>query len=150
MQNKIINPLCVEFFWGNIMYICIFYQFLWKKPSRKKTSTHWSCLSRVWPLTPWQCKEGLRTPCKLSEISIIEAEWHIYSPGDYAIIGSDNGLMPFRRQAIIWTNADSFSIEPLGTYLREIGIWEYSNFYSIKINLKMSERCQPLCLGLNV
>ena len=30
-------------------------------------------------------------------------------------IGSDNGLSPGRRQAIIWTNAGTFSIVPLGT-----------------------------------
>ena len=31
------------------------------------------------------------------------------------IIGSDNGLPPGRRQAIIWTNADILLIGPLGT-----------------------------------
>ena len=31
------------------------------------------------------------------------------------IIGSDNGLSPDRRQAIIWTNAGLLLIEPLGT-----------------------------------
>ena len=30
-------------------------------------------------------------------------------------IGSDNGLSPIRRQAIIWTNAGLLSIKPLGT-----------------------------------
>ena len=29
--------------------------------------------------------------------------------------GSDNGLSPGRRQAIIWTNAGMLLIEPLGT-----------------------------------
>ena len=32
-----------------------------------------------------------------------------------AIIGSDNGLSPNRRQAIIWTNAGIVLIRPLGT-----------------------------------
>ena len=32
-------------------------------------------------------------------------------------IGSDNGLSPGRRQAIIWTNAGMLLIEPLGTNL---------------------------------
>ena len=31
------------------------------------------------------------------------------------IIGSDNGLAPDRRQAIIWTNAEILLIGPLGT-----------------------------------
>ena len=34
-------------------------------------------------------------------------------------IGSDNGLSPRRRQAIIWTNAAILLIRPLGTNVRE-------------------------------
>ena len=37
-----------------------------------------------------------------------------------AIIGSDHGLMPVRRQAIIWTNAVLLSIGTLGTNFCEI------------------------------
>ena len=36
------------------------------------------------------------------------------------IIGSDNGLSPDRRQAIIWTNAGILLIGPLGTNFSEI------------------------------
>ena len=36
------------------------------------------------------------------------------------IIGSDNGLLPGRRQAIIWTNAGILSIGPLGTNFSEV------------------------------
>ena len=36
------------------------------------------------------------------------------------IIGSDNGLSPYQRQAIIWNNAGIFLIRPLGTKLGEI------------------------------
>ena len=36
-----------------------------------------------------------------------------------AIIGSDNGLSPERRQAITWTNAGILLIGPLGTNLCE-------------------------------
>ena len=35
-------------------------------------------------------------------------------------IGSDNGLAPDRRQAIIWTNAGILLIGPLGTNFSEI------------------------------
>ena len=35
---------------------------------------------------------------------------------------SGNGLSPFRCQSITWTNADLLSIDPLGTYFREIWI----------------------------
>ena len=38
------------------------------------------------------------------------------------IIGSDNGLAPGRRQAIIWTNAEICLIWPLGSNLSEIFI----------------------------
>ena len=31
-------------------------------------------------------------------------QWRIYASVNYAIIASDNGLLPVRRQAIIWTN----------------------------------------------
>ena len=40
--------------------------------------------------------------------------------GKSTIIGSDNGLSPGRRQAIIWTNAGILLIEPLGTNFSEI------------------------------
>ena len=36
---------------------------------------------------------------------------------DLTSIGSDNGLSPGRRQAIIRTNAGILLIRPLGTYL---------------------------------
>ena len=39
--------------------------------------------------------------------------------GKLAIIGSDNGLSPGRRQAIIWANAGILLIGPLGTNFSE-------------------------------
>ena len=44
-------------------------------------------------------------PWKFGIILLIEAEWHIYASVDQTIIGSNNGLSPGRRQAIIKTNA---------------------------------------------
>ena len=41
-----------------------------------------------------------------------EAEWRIYALLNYAIIGSDNGLSPVRRQTIILTNDGLLSIWP--------------------------------------
>ena len=50
-----------------------------------------------------------------------------------SIIGSDNGLSPGRRQAIIWTNAGILVIEPLGTnfsdILIEIRIFSFKKMY---------------------
>ena len=36
---------------------------------------------------------------------LIDADWYIYVSVNYHIIGSDNGLLPVRHQAITWTNA---------------------------------------------
>ena len=65
-------------------------------------------------------------------------------------IGSDNGLSPGRRQAIIWNNAGILLIGPLGTNFNEILI-EIHTFSFNKMHLKMSSgKWQPCCLGLNV
>ena len=65
-------------------------------------------------------------------------------------IGSDNGLSPGRRQAIIWTNAGILLIRPVGTNFSEILI-EIQTVSLKKIRLKMSSAkwCQ-FRLGLNV
>ena len=66
------------------------------------------------------------------------------------IIGSDNGLSPGRRQAIIWTNTGILLIGPIGTNFSEILIEIYI-FSFEKIHLKMSHgKWRPFCLGLNV
>ena len=66
------------------------------------------------------------------------------------LIGSDNGLSPGRRQAIIWTNAGILLIGPLGTNFSEILI-EICIFSFKEMHLKMSSwKWWPFCLGLNV
>ena len=57
-------------------------------------------LSRVYELTHWG---------RVTHICV----------GKLTIIGSENGLSPGRRQAIIWTNAGILLIEPLGTNFSE-------------------------------
>ena len=70
--------------------------------------------------------------------------------GNLTIIGSDNGLSPGRRQAIIWTNAGILSIGPLGTNFNEISIG-IQRFSFKKMHFKMSSaKWRPFCLGLNV
>ena len=66
------------------------------------------------------------------------------------IIGSDNGLSPGRRQAIIWTIAGIFLIGPLGKNFSEI--WtKIQNFSFMKMRLKMSSgKWRPFRLGLCV
>ena len=67
-----------------------------------------------------------------------------------AIIGSDNGLSPDRRQAIIQTNAGILLIRTLGTNFSEI--WSKIHTISFKkMHLNMSSaKWRPFCLSLNV
>ena len=69
--------------------------------------------------------------------------------GKLTNIGSDHGLLPGRRQAIIWTIAGILLIGPLGTNFSEslIGIQTFS---FKKMHLKMSSaKWGPFCLDLN-
>ena len=94
-----------------------------------KTTVHYSLVIHV--LTHWG---------RVTHICVIKL----------IIIGSDNGLSPGRRQAIIWTNAGILLIRPLGTNFNEILI-EIHTFSFKKMHLKMSSgKRRPFCLGLNV
>ena len=82
--------------------------------------------------------------CKLTSVTL--THWgrvtHI-CVGNLATIGSDNGLSPGRRQAIIRTNAGILLIGPEGTNFSEILIG-IQTFSLKKIHLKMSSgKCRP-------
>ena len=63
--------------------------------------------------------------------------------GRVAIIGSDNGLSPGRRNAIIWTNAGTLSSEFRIQFRRS-----YRNSYIFKMHLNMSfAKWRSFCLG---
>ena len=65
-------------------------------------------------------------------------------------IGSDNGLLPGRHQANMWTDAGILLIGPLGTNFSEILIAIYT-FSFMKMHLRMSSaKWCPFCRGLNV
>ena len=65
------------------------------------------------------------------------------------IIGSDNGLSPGRRQAIIWTNAGILLTGPLGANFSEIFIGIIT-FSFKKMRFKVSSaKWRPFCRGLN-
>ena len=69
--------------------------------------------------------------------------------GNLTTIGSDNGLSPGRRQAIIWTNAGILLIRTLGTYFSEI-LGKIHSFSVKKMHLKMSSaKWRLFPLGLN-
>ena len=66
------------------------------------------------------------------------------------ITGSDNGLSPERRQAIIWTFAGILLNGTLGTYFSQI-LSEIHAFSFKKMHLDMSSaKWRQFCLGLNV
>ena len=65
------------------------------------------------------------------------------------ITGSDNGLSPGWRQAIIWTNAEILLIGSLGTNFSE-NLIEILTFSFTKMQLKVSSaKWRPFCLSLN-
>ena len=69
--------------------------------------------------------------------------------GNLTINGSDNGLSPGRRQAIIWTRVGLLLIGSLGTNFRDILI-EMHAFSCKKMHLKIpSGKWQSFCLALN-
>ena len=81
---------------------------------------------------------------------IYEAVWCIYASGKHTNIGSNNGLSPGRRQAIIWTNAWILLIWPLETNFSEI-VFETYIFSFKKMYLKMSSgKWRPFRIVLNV
>ena len=74
---------------------------------------------------------------------------HIYV-NELNIIGSNNGLSPGRRQAIIWTSDGILLIGPLATNFSEI-LAEIITVSFKKMYLKVSSvKWRPFCLGLNV
>ena len=65
------------------------------------------------------------------------------------IIGSDTGLSPGLRQAIIWTNAGILSIGPLGTNFSQI-VLDIQTFSFKEMHLRMSSgKWRQFCLCLN-
>ena len=60
------------------------------------------------------------------------------------IIGSDNGLSPGRRQAIIWTNAGILLIGPLGTNLSETPRFIHASTYDILSRPQCVKYCYVL------
>ena len=89
-----------------------------RQTRRQNRSTNWSELSSS--LTYW----GRLTHICVSKLTII---------------GSDNGLLPGRRQAIIWTNAGILLIRTLRTNFSEI-LGEINSFSFSKMHLKISSR----------
>ena len=98
------------------------------------------------PMIPWSTDAYMPHSMALTHLGRVT---HIYV-SKLTNIGSDNGLSPDRRQAIIWTNPGILLIGPLGTNVSEILIEIYA-FSFKKMHLKMfSGKWLPFCLCLNV
>ena len=74
----------------------------------------------------------------LTNICISQPYWFNSwnAPVNFATIGSDNDLLPSRRQAITLTNAGILSTEPLGTYFSEIWI-KILQCHNLKLTILM-------------
>ena len=103
-------------------------------------STSWSVLHCSTRGSPTMAREGQYTRVLCFGKIIGLTHWgrvtHI-CVGKLTIIGSDNGLSPGRRQAIIWTSAGVLLIGPLGTNFSEI-FPRIQTFSFKKMHLKMS------------
>ena len=71
------------------------------------------------------------------------------SIGKLTIIGSDSGLLPGRRQSIIWSDGGILLIGPLGINFSEVLI-KIQTFSLKKIHFNLSVKCCSFCLDLNV
>ena len=80
-------------------------------------------LSYINPSRWWTHRHFTTHPHKWDLLSFFLTHWgwetHICVSG-LTSIGSDNGLLPGRRQADIWTNAGILLIRPLGSNFSEI------------------------------
>ena len=142
--------MCFPYWW------CTKHAQLWAPDrfTKKKTSYNWSKQQKSFHLIKYLLTTFISF---LTFQSVLIAHWHwgsrrirvklthwgwvthicISIP---TIIGSDNGLSPGRRHAIIWANAGILSIWPLGTNFIEILIEIHT--FSVK---KMHETCA--CFG---
>ena len=66
------------------------------------------------------------------------------------IIGSDYGLSPGRRQAIIWTNDEILLTGPLETNFSDILIEIHAFSFKKMLWKRSSAEWRPFCLGLHV
>ena len=125
-------------YWVNWTIIIHFSEIWIKIQDFSLTKTHLKMLSVQWqPFCPG--KDELTHWGRVTHICV----------SNLTIIGSDNGLSPSWRQAIIWTNAGILLIGPLGTNLSEILILT-ETFSFKKMHLKVSSvKWRPFCLGLN-
>ena len=121
-----------------------FYQNEWKRKSFQEVILRWVSSQFCCFLQ----EQSVKKRCSfLSVVTAGSTHWcrvMRISIGNLTIIGSDNGLVPGRCQAIIRTNAGIFLNGPLGTKLSEILI-KIHKFLFKKMHLK-SIVCKMLAI----
>ena len=71
----------------------------------------------------YQC-HMIRIVLHIYRINRSAYECRIYAPANSVSIGSDNGLPPDGRQAIIWTNSRELLTRPLGFKMQHFHLWK--------------------------
>ena len=140
---------------------CVYAPSQWETTLQCNVVSHWLGAYKKWSLSPWPMWDYLKIVNELCQamflwatISVILSltHWGLVTHicvSKLTIIGSDNGLSPERRQAIIWTNAGILLIGTIGTNFSEILI-RIQIFSFKKMHLKMSSaKWHPFCLSLN-
>ena len=107
---------------------------------------------RMWPHQTFYFRRGiLLFPAECLKVQYCLTHWgrvtHI-CVCKLTIIGSDDGLSPGRRQAIIWTNAGMLLIRPLGTNFHsknafENIVWEMASIF-LDLNVLIHHE-MPVC-----
>ena len=171
-DTKFVAPKCIHWWWTKKVNITYFFRLtlgekvMWqKRPQCEK-----SCMFQSGPAPKVRRNDSeeesmtgtTELVCEVSMVVIAaegDAQYNFYLThwgrvthlcvGKQTIIGSDNGLSPEWRQAIILTNAGILLIGPLGTNFSEILI-EIQTFSLKKICLKISAKYSSFRLGLNV
>ena len=107
------------------------------------------------PLTAW-CENDNCPSMNIYVHSLWPPLWTLWSRVTHicvnklTIIGSDNGLLPGWRQAIIWTSGGKSLMQTLGTNFSKI-LSEINAVSFTKMNLKMSSvKWRQFCLGFSV
>ena len=101
-------------------------------------------MNQCWPRPRSRTPYGVTRPQWVNSLRPSDAYICV---SNLTIIGSDNGLSPGRRQAIIWSNAGILLNGPLGTNFSEILI-KTQIFSFIKMHPKIpSAKWRPFCPG---
>ena len=132
----------MEIYHGVIQLVAVRLEQLSARATKAQLSEHVQMFSHLFIVITVKAKQNFHQTWMVMEKSFVNSlrlsDAYI-RVSSVTIIGSDNGLSPDPRQAIIWTNAGILLIGPLGTNFSEIEI-KIHTFSFKKMHLKMSSR----------